>query len=318
MPELPDVVVYREALERFVVGRELRGVRVVGVSLLKSFDPPISAVDGRAVVGTQRMGKRLVLEMDGADELFLVIHLMVAGRLRWRDQTGAKPPGKIGLAAFDFDHGTLVLTEASKRKKASLWLVRGADALAEQHDRGGVKPLEVDEAGFRAALTSRNRTLKRALCDPTTFSGIGNAYSDEILFHAELSPVQRTGNLDNEEVARLYEATRTTLVDWTEYHRQSGGRRLPRQGHRLPRRHGRPRQVQPALPGVRGPRPAHRLRGQRGQLLPPMPNRRPHPRRPLPLPPPQRRLAPQHRRPRRLSTRLGDRDSPIVVEEVGT
>lgn len=227
MPELPDVVVYREALERFVVGRELQRVRVVGVSLLKSFDPPISEVEGRAVAGTRRMGKRLVLEMDGADELFLVIHLMVAGRLRWRDQTGAKPPGKIGLAAFDFDHGTLVFTEASKRKKASLWLVRGADALVEQHDRGGVEPLEVDEAEFQAALTSRNRTLKRALCDPTTFSGIGNAYSDEILFHAGLSPVQRTGNLDNEEVARLYEATRTTLVDWTERHRQTVGDGFP-------------------------------------------------------------------------------------------
>ena len=120
-----------------------------------------------------------------------------------------------------------MFTEASKRKKASLWLVRGADALAEQHDRGGVEPLEVDEAGFQAALTSRNRTLKRALCDPTTFSGIGNAYSDEILFHAGLSPVQRTGNLDNEEVARLYEATRTTLVDWTERYRQTVGDGFP-------------------------------------------------------------------------------------------
>ena len=227
MPELPDVVVYLEALDRFVVGRELRKIRVVGISLLQSFDPPISEVEGRTVVGTRRLGKRLVLEMDGADELFLVIHLMVAGRLRWRDQPGAKPPGKIGLAAFDFDHGTLMLTEASKRKRASLWLVNGSDALAEDHDRGGAEPLEVNEAGFRDALTSRNRTLKRALCDPTVFSGIGNAYSDEILFHAGLSPVQRTGNLAVGEIARLYQATRDTLDDWTERHRQAVGDGFP-------------------------------------------------------------------------------------------
>ena len=227
MPELPDVVVYLEALDRFVVGRELRKIRVVGISLLQSFDPPISKVEGRTVVGTRRLGKRLVLEMDGADELFLVIHLMVAGRLRWRDQPGAKPPGKIGLAAFDFDHGTLMLTEASKRKRASLWLVKGGDALAEDHDRGGEEPLEVNEAGFRDALTSRNRTLKRALCDPTVFSGIGNAYSDEILFHAGLSPVQRTGNLADGEIARLYLATRDTLDDWTERHRQAVGDGFP-------------------------------------------------------------------------------------------
>ena len=227
MPELPDVVVYLEALDRFVVGRELRKIRVVGISLLKSFDPPIGEAEGRTVLGTRRLGKRLVLEMDGPDDLYLVLHLMVAGRLRWRDQPRTKPPGKIGLAAFDFDHGTLVLTEASKRKRASLWLVRGANTLAEQHDRGGVEPLEVDETTFRDALTARNRTLKRALCDPTAFSGIGNAYSDEILFHAGLSPVQRTGNLDDDEIARLFEATRTTLVDWTDPPSPNGGRRLP-------------------------------------------------------------------------------------------
>lgn len=227
MPELPDVVVYLEALDRFVVGRELRKIRVVGISLLKSFNPPIGAAEGRTIVGSRRLGKRLVMEMDGPDDLFVVIHLMVAGRLRWRDQTRAKPPGKIGLAAFDFDHGTLLLTEASKRKRASLWLVQGADVLAEQHDRGGVEPLGVDEAGFRDALTFRNRTLKRALCDPTAFSGIGNAYSDEILFHAGLSPVQRTGNLDGDEVARLHQATRTTLVDWTDRHRQTVGDGFP-------------------------------------------------------------------------------------------
>ena len=227
MPELPDVVVYLEALDRFLVGRVLRKIQVVGISLLKSFDPPLSEAEGRTVVDTRRLGKRLVLEMDGPDDLFLVIHLMVAGRLRWRDQTGAKPPGKIGLAAFDFDHGTLLFTEASKRKKASLWLVQGADVLAEQHDRGGVEPLEVDKAGFRDALTSRNRTLKRALCDPTTFSGIGNAYSDEILFHAGLSPVQRTGNLDDDEISRLYQATQSTLTDWTERHRRAVGDGFP-------------------------------------------------------------------------------------------
>ncbi len=227
MPELPDVVVYLEALDRFVVGRELREIRVFGISLLQTFDPPISAVEGRTVVGTRRLGKRLVLEMDGPDDLFIVIHLMVAGRLRWRDQPGTKPPGKIGLAAFDFDYGTLMLTEASKRKKASLWLVNGADTLAENHNRGGVEPLEIDEVGFRNALTTRNRTLKRALCDPTMFSGIGNAYSDEILFHARLSPVQRTDHLDDDAIARLYQATRTTLADWTERHRRAVGDGFP-------------------------------------------------------------------------------------------
>ena len=227
MPELPDVVVYLEALDRFVVGRELREIRVFGISLLQTFDPPISAVEGRTVVGTRRLGKRLVLEMDGPDDLFMVIHLMVAGRLRWRDQPGTKPPGKIGLAAFDFDYGTLMLTEASKRKKASLWLVNGADTLAENHNRGGVEPLEIDEVGFRNALTTRNRTLKRALCDPTVFSGIGNAYSDEILFHAGLSPVQRTDHLDDDAIARLYQATRTTLADWTERHRRAVGNGFP-------------------------------------------------------------------------------------------
>ena len=227
MPELPDVVVYLEALDRFVVGRVLRRVKVVGVSLLQTFDPPISAAEGRVVAGTQRLGKRLVLALDSPDELYLVIHLMVSGRLRWRDEAGAKPPGRIGLAAFDFDGGTLLLTEAGKRKKASLWLVSGRDALVENHDRGGAEPLEVDLAGFRAALTARNRTLKRALCDPTTFSGIGNAYSDEILLAAGLSPLQRTADLDDGQIARLHEATRATLVDWTERHRRAVGDGFP-------------------------------------------------------------------------------------------
>ena len=152
---------------------------------------------------------------------------MVSGRLRWRDEAGAKPPGRIGLAAFDFDGGTLLLTEAGKRKKASLWLVRGHDALVEDHDRGGVEPLEIDLAGFAEALGARNRTLKRALCDPTTFSGIGNAYSDEILLAAGLSPLQRTADLDDAQIARLYEATRTTLIDWTDRHRRSVGDGFP-------------------------------------------------------------------------------------------
>ena len=227
MPELPDVVVYLEALDRFVVGRVLRRIRVVGISLLQTFDPPIGAAEGRVVAGTQRLGKRLVLALDGPGDLYIVIHLMVSGRLRWRDHPEAKPPGRIGLAAFDFDHGTLLLIEAGKRKKASLWLVRGHDALLREHDRGGTEPLEVDLAGFGAALTARNRTLKRALCDPTTFSGIGNAYSDEILFAAGLSPMQRTADLDSAQVAGLYEATRATLTDWTERHRRSVGDGFP-------------------------------------------------------------------------------------------
>jgi formamidopyrimidine-DNA glycosylase len=224
MPELPDVEAYVTALRARVVDATVQRVRVTGVSLLKSFDPPVDALQGRRVAGIERLGKRLVFELDPAEgeqePLFAVLHLMIAGRLRWRDH-GAAVPRKLGLAAFDLSApgapeepgGTLLLTEAGTRKRASLHVERGREALAA-HDRGGVEPLAVDRETFASTLRRENRTLKRALTDPRRFSGIGNAYSDEILRAAGLSPVQRTGHLDDEEIARLHDATVEVLGDW--------------------------------------------------------------------------------------------------------
>ena len=210
MPELPDVVVYLEALERFVGGRVLERARVVSISLLRTFDPPLSEVEGMRVVGFRRMGKRLVLELE--EDLFMVFHLMITGRFRWRDR-GAAVPRKVGHAAFDFPNGTLVLTEQGSKKRASLHVHRGAEGLA-QHDRGGLEPLEAGPAAFSEALRRENRTLKRALTDPRILSGIGNAYSDEILHRAGLSPVTLTSRLDDPALERLREATVSTLTEW--------------------------------------------------------------------------------------------------------
>lgn len=223
MPELPDVVVYLESIDRHVLGHELQRVRIKGISLLQTFDPPISAIEGQVVRGTRRLGKRLVFEFD--DDVFLVIHLMVSGRLRWR-KPGVKL-GKIGLATFEFEHGTLLLTEAASKKRASMWVMRGEDALLEAHDRGGLEPLEIDRAAFGERLTSQNRTLKRMLTMPSVFSGIGNAYSDEILVHAGISPVQRTGNLSDAEIDRLYSHTQQTLTEWTDRLRDEVGDGFP-------------------------------------------------------------------------------------------
>lgn len=223
MPELPDVVVYLEALDRHIVGQTLEKIRIKGIALLQTYDPPISAAEGRVVKGTRRLGKRLVLDL--GDELYLVIHLMVAGRLRWRER-GVKH-GKIGLAAFDFPDGSLLLTEAAKKKRARMWLVQGEDQLLENHDRGGLEPLEIDRDTFAERLTETNRTLKRALTSPVIFSGIGNAYSDEILLYAQLSPVKRTGQLKDDEIDRLYSATQSTLVESTQRLRDEVGDGFP-------------------------------------------------------------------------------------------
>ena len=223
MPELPDVQVYLEALERRIVAETLQEIRVVSPSLLRTYDPPLSAVEGRAVEGLRRIGKRIVWEM--GYELFVIIHLMVAGRFAWA-APGAAVPRKVGLAAFDFEQGSLLLREAATRKRAGLWIVRGEDVLAE-HDRGGVEPLEVDLADFSAALLRENRTMKRALTDPRIFSGIGNAYSDEILHRAHLSPVKRTSQLTEEEIARLYEAVQSSLTEWTDRLRDEVGDSFP-------------------------------------------------------------------------------------------
>src|SRR6266576_829170 len=202
MPELPDITAYSEALESRIVGQPLERIRIAKPFLLRSVDPPISAANGKRVLGVRRMGKRIVLELE--DNLFLVIHLMIAGRLRWVP-IGTKVPGKIGLAAFDFPNGTLILTEAGSKRRASLWLVRGEQSL-EQFERGGLEVLEADLAQFAERLSRDNHTLKRSLTDPRLFSGIGNAYSDEILHRAKLSPVKHTKRLTEQETTRLFDA----------------------------------------------------------------------------------------------------------------
>ena len=212
MPELPDVVAYLTALEPRVLGRRLIRVRLASPFLLRTFDPPITAVAGKQVVGLRRLGKRIVFDLEG--DLHLVLHLMIAGRLHWKESV----PGltaRTSLAAFDFPDGMLLLTEAGSKKRASLHLVRGEEAVAE-HGRGGLEVLDADLAGFRAALTRENHTLKRALTDPRLFSGIGNAYSDEILHRARLSPAKLTSRLTENEIDALYEAVRGSLAEWTD------------------------------------------------------------------------------------------------------
>jgi formamidopyrimidine-DNA glycosylase len=223
MPELPDIVVYVEALRSHVVGRTLERYRSPSPFLLRSVDPPIDEIVGRRVDGVRRMGKRIVIAFEG--DLFAVLHLMIAGRLRWK-KAGAKLPGKIGLAAFDFATGTLLLTEAGSRKRASLHLARGKAGVA-RHDPGGLEVLDSDPAAFRAALSRRSHTLKRALTDPRILSGIGNAYSDEILHRARLSPFKLTGKVDEEEATRLYLACREVLDEWVERLRGEAAGRFP-------------------------------------------------------------------------------------------
>jgi formamidopyrimidine-DNA glycosylase len=223
MPELPDVTVYIESLQARILGRALEAVDITSPFLLRTYDPPIGILHGMQVNDLQRLGKRIVWCFEG--ELFLVLHLMIAGRLHWKPP-GAKLPGKIGLAAFRFGHGTLTLTEAGSKRRASLHLVRGRAALLE-HDRGGLEVLSADLPSFTAALVRENHTLKRALADPRLFSGIGNAYSDEILHAARLSPLTLTRRLGPAEIARLFEAAQQTLVLWTERLRQEAGDGFP-------------------------------------------------------------------------------------------
>jgi formamidopyrimidine-DNA glycosylase len=223
MPELPVVVVYIEALERRIVGQMLRRIRLASPFLLRSVDPPLSEAYRKKVLGLRRIGKRIVFELEG--DLYLIINLMISGRFHWKP-AGAKVPGKLGLAAFDFPTGTLILTEAGTKKRASLHLVRGEEALRE-HGRSGLEVLDADLASFREALTCENHTLKRSLTDPRLFSGIGNAYSDEILHKAKLSPVKQTRQLSDEEIERLYHATMKTLCDWIDRLRQESGEGFP-------------------------------------------------------------------------------------------
>src|SRR6266699_2411000 len=212
MPELPDVLLYIECLKPRILGQTLERVRLASPFVVRSVTPPISAIGGLTVRGLRRLGKQIVLEFD--DRLFLIIHLMIAGRFQWKEK-GARVPARLGLAAFDFPSGTLLLTEAGSKKRASLHLVQGEGTLAS-FDRGALDVLHSELKDFREALTRENHTLKRALTDPRLFSGIGNAYSDEILHAARLSPLALTQALQPDAVARLFDATRATLVAWID------------------------------------------------------------------------------------------------------
>jgi formamidopyrimidine-DNA glycosylase len=242
VPELPEVLLYIEALERTIGGRVLERVRLRSPSLLRTWDPPLAAVHGRTVLGFRRIGKRIAWELDG--DLFLVFHLMVTGRFHLR-KAGVALPRKDAHAAFDFADLTLLLTEAGTRKKASLHLVRGEAAMAEL-DPGGVEPLEATFGDFREALVREDRTLKRALTDPRILSGIGNAHSDEILHQAGLSPVRRTRQLDPHEMETLFRVTVSHLRTWTDRLRREAGERFPEKvtafhpGHAVHGKHGQP------------------------------------------------------------------------------
>jgi formamidopyrimidine-DNA glycosylase len=225
VPELPSITVYKERLEAFTVGQKLVRIRLVSPFLVRTAVPPLSAAEGREVVAIHRLGKRIVIELAG--ELFLILHLMIAGRLRWKP-VDTKVSRPIGLVAFDFKNGALIFTEASKKKRASLHVVEGRAALAD-FDRGGIEVLESSVSEFQAAMKRENHTLKRALTDPTILSGIGNAYSDEILFRARLSPFKQTQSMSDAEMKSLYQATRKTLEEWLQILREEVGDGFPDQ-----------------------------------------------------------------------------------------
>jgi formamidopyrimidine-DNA glycosylase len=223
MPELPDITLYVESLQQRIVGQQLQRIRLGNPFILRSVDPPVSDVSGKGVVGLRRIGKRIIFELEGG--LFIVIHLMIAGRFHWK-KPKAKVGGRIVHAGFDFPAGTLLLTEASTKKRASMYIVQGSGALA-QFDRGGLEVMESSLDAFRGALVRENRTLKRALTDPRLFSAIGNAYSDEILHRARLSPLKLTRQLTQEEIAGLHRSTTTVLTEWIERLRKENGAEFP-------------------------------------------------------------------------------------------
>ena len=223
MPELPDVVVYVESLARRIVGQRLERVKLASPFVLRTVAPPLAEAEGRRVAAVRRLGKRIVLALEG--QIYLVMHLMIAGRLRWLEGH-AKPPARITLATFEFSTGTLAFTEAGSKKRASLHVVHGDDALAG-FDSGGLEVAGADLAAFRERLTRENHTLKRALTDPRLFSGIGNAYSDEILHRARLSPIALTQKLTAEQIARLQQATGEVLGEWTDRLRAQAGTAFP-------------------------------------------------------------------------------------------
>jgi formamidopyrimidine-DNA glycosylase len=223
VPELPDIVIYLEALSVRVVGQLLERLRIGNPFIIRTIEPPPQEFHGKRVTALRRMGKRIVFVF--GDDLFMVVHLMIAGRFRWRDP-GAPIPGKVGLAAFDFPGGTLLMTEAGSRRQASIHLVRGSAGLTE-FERGGLEIMDADLPAFAERLTLENHTLKRALTDPHIFSGIGNAYSDEILHAAKLSPMKQTRTLSDVEISRLFEATQRTLEAWIDRTRDEVGEGFP-------------------------------------------------------------------------------------------
>lgn len=223
MPELPDVVVYIERLEARVLGMPLERIRLASPWVLRTFDPPVTAVEGKVVTGFRRIGKRIVFELEG--DLFVVVHLMVSGRLRWRDP-GATVPKKRGLAAFDFPDGTVLFTEEGTKKRASIHVVRGEDSLAE-HDRGGVEPFTMTVADLTDALRRERHTLKRSLTDARLVSGVGGAYSDEIMHRARLSPMVMSDRLDDPAIERLHTAIRDVLGEWVDRLREEVGDGFP-------------------------------------------------------------------------------------------
>jgi formamidopyrimidine-DNA glycosylase len=223
MPELPDVTVYIEALSERVLNQPIQKIRIGSPFVVRSFDPPISAAESKKVLSLRRLGKRIVFQLE--DDLFLIVHLMIAGRFHWKPK-GAKIARKYGQAAFDFPNGTLLLTEAGTKKRASIHLVRGEAALRE-HDPGGVEVLDATLDQFREALTRENHTVKRSLTDPHLFSGIGNAYSDEILHRGKLSPIRLTQQMSDTEIERLYRAVRESMVEWVERLRKERGTGFP-------------------------------------------------------------------------------------------
>lgn len=223
MPELPDIMLYIEQLTPRILHQPLLKLTIKSSFVLRTVDPPISEAAGKRIIGIRRLGKRIVFALEG--ELFLVIHLMIAGRFRWR-APGTKPPGKLGLAAFEFPTGVLLLTEAGTKRRASIHLLAGEAQVAD-FDRGGLEVLETDVTSFARRLTSENHTLKRALTDPRLFSGVGNAYSDEILHRARLSPLTLTSRLTEAEIERLYQATRSTLREWINRLSEEAGEAFP-------------------------------------------------------------------------------------------
>ncbi len=238
MPELPEIVDYIDAIDRHAGGAVLEEVRVKSFSLLRTYDPPLDAVFGKKLTGLRRMGKRIVFELE--DDLFAVLHLMVAGRLHWHAERKAIP-GKIGLAAFDFEPGTIILTEAGTKRRASLHIVRGEEALNEL-DPGGIEVADASLDEFKQALLAERHTLKRALSDARYISGIGGAFADEILHMAKLSPMQMNTNLDDGEIARLHSASQKTLAKWVEIRMSDTGDGFPekvRSAHPLMAVHGK-------------------------------------------------------------------------------